>query len=223
MRGKRHHHGEHGMHSTSGKHTHTASTQKPPMPPAEEENDGERQHNILSCGGLFTLVLFILSLLFVFFLVYALFKFDTDAVKEACPRLHVFLNIRTMIGLIFLSSVLTLTMCAGHHSDEENCLTACCTPLIVHLLLIMYFLIFCIAGIIIVSHSMIDNKVCVDSLHDDVFKSPLLGILGWIYVAFDGLFSLIFIYLLISSRLCVMSTKSSQEDEQTALIEGQYA
>lgn len=195
----------------------------------KREEEEAREHNIFSCGGVFTLLLFLVSIFFIFVLIYALFTFDTDHVKEACPRLHPFLTVRTVIGFIFISSLITFANCVGNSdniigNDEhgENCFSTCCRPLHLHLFLIMYFLVFCITGSIIVSENMIDNKRCVDSLHDDLFKTPLLGIIGWIYIAFDGLFSLVFIYLFISSELCSMHSRKQHENEQTALIPDRF-
>lgn len=204
-------------------HNHSMSQGEPEIGKREEEE--AREHNIFSFGGLFTLLLFLVSIFLIFVLIYALFTFDTDHVKAACPRLHPFLTVRTVIGFIFISSILTFANCIGHSGNDEdgNCYTSCCRPLHFHLMLIMYFLVFCIAGSIIVTENMINNKRCVDSLHDDLFKSPLLGIIGWIYMAFDGLFSVVFIYLFISSELCSMHSRKQQESEQAALIPEHFA
>jgi hypothetical protein len=227
MRHSHHYHQDHESYSSRGKyksrhHRHVyndmpieedMTNMGDPAPEIQSEYP-EKQHNILSCGGLFTLITFLLSVLFLVLMIYAIFKYNTDAVKEVCPRLHEFLSMRTVIGVVFLSSILTYSVCTHHEEGQGG------SPYFFQLFLVVYFLSFCVAGGIILFPSMVNNTECTNALEDDVFHMPMLGILGFVYFGFDSLFLILSLYLLLSSQMCADSAKKKAEthDEEDSLM-----
>lgn len=181
-----------------------------------EEPSLEKQHSMYS--SIVSLLLFFISIVFLCFLIYAIFKYNTDLVRDACPNLLTFINIRTVIGLIFLSSLITYTSCV-HHGDPEHLDRVTYNTTLIIGFFIVYFLAFCIAGILIVPKNMIGNAKCQDALQDSVFKAPLLGILGWIFLVCDGLFSIYMIYVL-SSTLCFSSDAHQRSEETEMMLTG---
>ena len=67
--------------------------------------------------------------------------------------------------------------------------------------------------------NMIGNAKCQDALQDSVFKAPLLGILGWIFLVCDGLFSIYMIYVL-SSTFCFSSDAHQRSEETEMMLTG---
>jgi hypothetical protein len=181
-----------------------------------EEPPHEKQHSMYS--SILSLLLFFISIVFLCFLIYAIFKYNTDLVRDACPDLLTFINIRTVIGLIFLSSLITYTSCV-HHGDPEHLDRVTYNTTLIIGFFIVYFLAFCIAGILIVPKNMIGNAKCQDALQDSVFKAPLLGILGWIFLVCDGLFSIYMIYVL-SSTFCFSSDAHQRSEETEMMLTG---
>lgn len=189
----------------------------------EGSTQGEQQYDEKGSSNqysaVFTLILFLISFLFLGLLIYALFKYNTDAVRDACPNLLLFINIRTVIGLIFFASLYTYISCVHHgKSDHGEEHTHSYNPLIITSFFSLYFLIFCVAGALLVPKSMIGNSVCVDILHDSIFKAPLLGILGWIYIVFDGVFSIFFFFVLFSMT-CRSNTKETDGSDMPMMGE----
>ena len=175
----------------------------------DDDDDLETDKERCSLSSCFSLFFFLLSLCFLGFLTYAIFKYNTDAVSNACPNLLVFINIRTVIGLIFFSSLITFLTCTNGPSLIN--------PIYIVSFIVFYFVTFTIAGGLIISQSMIGNSKCNDVLQDSIFRIPLLGILGWVYVVCDALFSIIFMYLLITSTTsCCSSTTSTDADDDEA-------
>ncbi len=220
MRHSQHHHHNPQSHSTRSKHQHRHEmpmedlTNMGDSPSEIQSEYPEKQHNILSCGGLFTLIIFLSSVLFLVFMIYAIFKYDTDAVKEVCPRLHEFLSVRTVIGIVFLSSILTYSVCT-HHEEGQGC-----SPYFFQVFLVVYFLSFCVAGGIILFPNAVNNPECTNALQDDVFHAQLLAILGLVYFCFDTLFLILSLYLFVSSQMCAHSekTKTETHDEEDTLM-----
>lgn len=171
----------------------------------DEEIGGQSASPYLSSCLSFSL--FLITLTFLGFLIYALIQFNTDAVRDACPNLLVFMIVRTVAGMIFFASFITFIIC---NKDEPIMLS----PSIIIGFFVFYFSAFCIAGGFIIPQSMIGNSNCVDNaLHDSFFQIPLLGILGWMYVGLDGIFAIIFILVLISiSTSCWSSQNANQSD-----------
>jgi hypothetical protein len=135
------------------------------------------------------------------FIIYAIFKYNTDEVRASCPSLMIFIIIRTVVGLILLASLATFLHCS-HTGDETY--SNSYLPSVILTGSLIYFTAFCIAGGFIVSQSMLNNEACVRILHDDTFNVPILGILGWVYVAIDGVFAIFFAYFFIAN-LCMRS------------------
>jgi hypothetical protein len=72
------------------------------------------------------------------------------------------------------------------------------------LLISMYVVTFSLG--IYYTKTVMDKSICRDVMTEASFtKSPLLGILGWIYVALDGLILVTFIFYMTSS-LCFAGT-----------------
>lgn len=165
----------------------------------EEQSSG---NNTFSCSTLFTMIFFLGSLFFLGLLIYAVIKYNTDEVKDACPNLLMFVNVRTVVGLILFASLITMIL--------SNFGLSHLNPSFLFGFFVIYFSIFSIVGGVIISKSMIGNSTCVDILHDDIFRVPLLGILGWVYVACDGLFSIIFIVSFFSA--CCFSSSSDKNN-----------
>ena len=168
------------------------------------EEDGKGSSSFSYCSTVFRFFFFLITLAFLCLLIYALFKYNTDQVRDACPNLLTFMIIRTIAGLIFFASLITFILC---RSDEPSPLS----PSVIIGFFVFYFLSFCIAGGVIIPQSMIGNSNCVDkALHDSTFQIPLLGILGWVYLGLDGIFAIMFIVTLISisTSCCVKSATS---------------
>lgn len=163
-------------------------------------------------SSVISLILFLISFLFLGLLIYAIFKYNTDAVRDLCPNLLLFINIRTVVGLIFFASLYTYISCVHHgKSDHGQEYIDSYNPKIIITFFAVYFLIFCVAGALIIPRSMIGNSECVDILEDSIFKMPLLGILGWIYIVSDGLFSIFFIFVLFSTACRSAPAKGEQD------------
>ncbi len=180
----------------------------------EERIDNEQEEkSACTLSMFFTLSTFLLSLVFLGFLIYAIFKYNTDDVRSACPSLMTFIIIRTVVGLIGLASLGTFLRCSdvGDDAYKNSYL-----PTVILTSSLVYFLSFTIAGGFVISESMIDNEKCTDLLNDSVFKIPLLGILGWIYVACDGVFTLFFAYYFFIN-LCSRSETAGADETETML------
>lgn len=162
-----------------------------------------------------SLISFFITLIFLGFLTYAIFKYNTDAVRDACENLLTFINIRTVIGLIFLASLFTYVF-SVHHGDPNHLDSVTYNSSLILGMLVFYFLAFCIAGVFIIPRNMIGNSHCIDALQDSVFKAPILGILGWIYLVCDGLLTLVFIFIW-TSRLCRSSSTIANEETEMML------
>ncbi len=188
QRYKHHHHHHHHQYENLNS-----------VPQNDQENNSE---------GIFTMLMFLLTLVFLSFLIYAIFKYDTDAIKSACPDLYAYVSIRTVIGLIVFAAFFTYIF-SSTEADGQCHPHSCCSPKVLHLFFVLYFLVFCITGCIIVSKNTIDNQSCVNAMADETFQTPLLGVLGWVYTVCDGLISLLLIYLFFSS-LCTTAPQSQQ-------------
>jgi hypothetical protein len=183
----------------------------------ENYNVEKKQTSFFSWTSFLSWTFFFISLVFLGFLTYAIFKYNTDDVRDACPNLLTFINIRTVIGLIFLSSLFTYTFCV-HHGDPEHLDRVTYNSTLIIGFLFVYFLAFCIAGILIVPKNMIGNAKCQDAIQDSALKAPLLGILGWIFLVCDGLFAIYMIYILSSIFCC--SSESHQSEESERMLRG---
>jgi magnesium-transporting ATPase (P-type) len=197
-------------------HTSNRQRSRGDEPPSYDNNDdfdddddleADRENNACSLSSCFSVMFFLVSLCFLGFLTYAIFKYNTDAVRDACPNLLIYINMRTVIGLIFFTSLITFLVCTNGPSLIN--------PMYIIGFIVFYFVTFTIAGGLIIPQSMIGNSNCNNILQDSIFKTPLLGILGWVYVTCDALFSIIFIYILISSTTscCISATPDVNDDE----------
>lgn len=186
------------------------------MDESEDPQHHEKERSMFT--SIMSLLLFVITLVFLGFLTYAIFKYNTDLVRDACPNLLTFINIRTVIGLIFLASLFTYTFCV-HHGDPNHLDSVTYNSTLILGFFVIYFLAFCIAGILIVPKNMIGNSECHDALQDSVFKVPLLGILGWIYLVCDGLLTLFMIYILSSTFW--KSSHAHQSEEAEMMLMGE--
>ena len=168
-----------------------------------EQSEGE--HNFLSLSSCISLSFFLCTLVFMGFIIYAIFKYNTDEVRVACPDLMIFIIIRTVVGLILLASLATFFHCSFTGDDTYN---NSYTPSVILTGSLVYFLSFCIAGGLIVSQSMLNNDSCTSILHDETLNIPILGVLGWVYVAIDGLFTIFFAYFFIVN-ICMRSEQEN--------------
>jgi hypothetical protein len=167
-----------------------------------------------SYWSILTLIFFLFSVIFLGLLIYALFKYNTDAVRDACPNLLIFINIRTVIAVILFASLYTYIFCVHHgKSDHGQQYIDTYNPRIIIGFFVIYFLVFCVAGAMIIPKSMIENSECTNILEDSLFKMPLLGILGWVYIVSDGLFSIFFIVIL-SSMMCRSGSEHHHHNEE---------
>ena len=183
--------------------------------PVLEEHEERENGSLFSLSSMFSLFSFLISLVFLGFLIYAIFKYNTDEVRTVCPSLMIFIIIRTVVALIVLASLATFIRCnvVGNDSYFQSNL-----PGIILTSSLVYFMAFCVSGGFVVSQSMIDNAKCTDILNDSIFKVPLLGILGWIYVTCDGLFTLLFAYIFITNYFISSSERDPNVNEENELI-----
>jgi hypothetical protein len=168
------------------------------------DSDEEEAHRPgrTSLWSILSLILFLFSVIFLGLQVYALLKYNTDAVRDACPNLLVFVNVRTVVALLVFVSLYTYIFCVHHgKSDHGQEYIEAYDPRVLIGVAVGYFLVCCVAGALVVLRCMVGNSACVAILQDSVFRMPLLGILGWVYLVSDGLFAAFFIYLL-SSIVC---------------------
>lgn len=187
----------------------------------DNSTEHSKEHNIMSLSGCFTLASFFITLAFLGLLIYTLINFDTDTVRSACPNLLGFVKIRTILGLMVMTSLFTYSYFSSHssssyyHDSREEGRSMCCilSPTLLLVLIILYFLSFSIAGAVILFQSTLDNHVCLDAIQDSTFNMPLLGVLGWIYVVGDTLLLIFAFYVIISPYCVSTSTRKSDPAE----------
>jgi hypothetical protein len=169
---------------------------------ADEEE--EEAPTCMTWGSWLFLILFLLVFFFLALVIYALVAFNTDATRHKCEGLWTFVLLRTIIGCVTAAALFTFNLLVGYSELS-----------IVHrqiglALCLLYFMAMAIYGAVMVGKNMVSNAVCVDSLHDSTFRVPLLGDLGWVYVACDVLYALGALILLYFSY----AENQEEEDAQ---------
>jgi hypothetical protein len=186
-----------------------------PVNEIEDEDNNNKEHHNTSCStsSIISIILFLGTVIFLGFLVYSIIKYNTDEVREACPSLMIFIIVRTVIGLLVVASLATFLKCnvIGDESYHNSSV-----PIILFSSALVYFLAFCISGALVLSGSMINNSKCSTLLNDSNFQFPILGVLGWIYVACDGIFTIFFTYFFFR-KICMIREPNSEEETQSML------
>jgi hypothetical protein len=158
---------------------------------------------IISLNNLKTLVnllITLLSLLFQAFIFYSLISSNTSSVSKACgDSLWNFILSRFILAFVELMFLAVAN--AALHIEEE--------PYYYNVRLAVFFIILHIVYICLEAtfvHSAMANSSCVSALSNSSFSStPLLGILGYIYLVLDSLV----VFLSISAS-CYMISENAQ-------------
>jgi hypothetical protein len=150
---------------------------------AEEEEEAESSPSCMTWASGLYLVLFLLVFFFTGLVVYALIAFNTDAARHSCEGLWTFVLLRTIIGCVTAASLFTFNILVGY---SELSFAHRQIGLAFGLL---YFMALAIYGAVMVGKNMVSNASCVNAIQDSTFRVPLLGDLGWVYVACDALYA----------------------------------
>ena len=139
------------------------------------------QRSCMTWQTFMTMILTLFCLFFSGLVIYSLGDNNTDAVKNACPNLFPYMLTRTVLGLCTAFCMcLYKLFCTPEDQSVQS-------PVIAFFF--VYFLALAIYGGVVVSQNMIGDTTCTNALYDETFQSPLLGVLGWIFVVCDALFA----------------------------------
>lgn len=161
-------------------------------------------------------------LVFFVFVCYALSASNTTEVHEACGEQlwkMIFAHLLVPIGLSLVIILITVsvTICAFGFSEMGESNLPIISGVISGLVMLMYCSLFLGLGYPIVRDAMYSEK-CVKALsHASFTNTPLLGILGCVYLVFDViLLSLLVLSLVLLIGFCVLygsSNKPKPEDQ----------
>jgi hypothetical protein len=151
-------------------------------------------------------------LAFFSFVCYALSVSNTTAVQDACgAQLWQFtlahLVVPMGLALVIIIGTVGIMACCLGFSDQDEAFMPIVFGIVGSIVMMAYSSLFLGFGVPIVQSAM-NSPGCVAALSDVSFtRTPLLGILGCIYLAFDGLV-LLSMLLIILFGCCMVSSST---------------
>jgi hypothetical protein len=129
------------------------------------------------------------SLVFLGFLIYAVSVSNIDTVRDACgPSLWTYMLLRLVLSFVVIFFITSIAGCLAVYFDSSIL-----QPIISVIILTIYSATMLVVGLTIVTRALTSAK-CVAALSASCFtNSPMLAILGCIFVGFDALLLLVLI------------------------------